>query len=359
MRYCLLIIALCMHLNIAKAQGVVFSDISLEQAFARASACGKKYIFIDCYTSWCGPCKYMAENVFTRQVCANYLNGKFINLKYDMEKEYGKKIKKKYNVEAYPTFLILDTQGNEINRIVGRFNAAVFVDKVEKALNPESNIDLLYASYGATGDIEKYCKYLNLLKERGERDKMTESIIGTFGHLRYKDKFNTNFWKIVTTDTRLFMETDSAIFKFYLHNKLDADRLLGEKRIDKEIIKSYKYYLFFYLAGIKYQQISKETIESVSERLNYLASEDEGAKLLSEMALARYDGNNGFIIDVLENGRLNALTKDDADLVETCIIEYTRFNREEKAVVKRYLGSLIHANEAMLNYTKKIFTDYN
>lgn len=359
MRYCLLLIALCMHLNIVKAQGVVFCDISLEQAFARASASGKKYIFIDCYTSWCGPCKYMAEHVFTRQECGNYLNSTFITLKYDMEKAYGKEIRKKYNVESYPTFLILDTQGNEINRIVGRSNAAVFVDKVKKALNPESNIELLYAAYAKTGDIDKYCKYLDLLKERGERDKMVESITATFESLRYKDKFNINFWEILTNDTRLFMEIDSAVFNFYLHHKLDGDRLLGEKRIDREIIKSYKYCLFFYLAGIKYQHISQESIKTISERLNYLAPGDGGANLLSDMALARYEGNNSFIIDVLENGRLGALTKDDADLVETCIIEYPGFNREEKVLVKRYLEALVNANEAMLNYTKKLFTDYN
>ena len=25
-----------------------------------------KYIFMDCYTSWCGPCKALAKDIFTR-----------------------------------------------------------------------------------------------------------------------------------------------------------------------------------------------------------------------------------------------------------------------------------------------------
>ena len=33
----------------------------------------KKLIFVDCYTSWCGPCKMLAKDVFTRdEVCLLY-----------------------------------------------------------------------------------------------------------------------------------------------------------------------------------------------------------------------------------------------------------------------------------------------
>ena len=34
----------------------------------------KKLIFVDCYTSWCGPCKMLAKDVFTRDEVADYFN---------------------------------------------------------------------------------------------------------------------------------------------------------------------------------------------------------------------------------------------------------------------------------------------
>ena len=47
----------------------------------------KKLIFVDCYTSWCGPCKMLAKDVFTRDEVADYFNANFVCAKYDMEKD--------------------------------------------------------------------------------------------------------------------------------------------------------------------------------------------------------------------------------------------------------------------------------
>lgn len=58
------------HLGSAQEKGTRFENITLEEALAKATkkekAGGKspKLIFVDCYTSWCGPCKKMASQVF-------------------------------------------------------------------------------------------------------------------------------------------------------------------------------------------------------------------------------------------------------------------------------------------------------
>ena len=33
-----------------------------------------KIIYLDCYTTWCGPCKWMAKNVFTNDTAADFYN---------------------------------------------------------------------------------------------------------------------------------------------------------------------------------------------------------------------------------------------------------------------------------------------
>ena len=49
----------------AYAQGIRFHEGSFDEALVRAKQ-EKKLIFIDFYTEWCGPCKWMSMNVFNR-----------------------------------------------------------------------------------------------------------------------------------------------------------------------------------------------------------------------------------------------------------------------------------------------------
>lgn len=44
------------------AQGIEFFHGTYEEVLQKARAEGKQ-IFVDVYTSWCGPCKMMAKNV--------------------------------------------------------------------------------------------------------------------------------------------------------------------------------------------------------------------------------------------------------------------------------------------------------
>ena len=60
-----------------------------EGGFAEALEAAKsenKLVFMDCYTSWCGPCKALAKDIFTRKDVGDFFNANFINVKYDMEK---------------------------------------------------------------------------------------------------------------------------------------------------------------------------------------------------------------------------------------------------------------------------------
>ena len=55
-----------------------------------------KLIFVDCYTSWCGPCKQLATEIFPQKIVGDFMNSKFVNVKYDMEKEEGLTFNQKY-----------------------------------------------------------------------------------------------------------------------------------------------------------------------------------------------------------------------------------------------------------------------
>lgn len=45
-------------------EGIRFESFTFHEALEKAKQ-EKKLIFVDCYTTWCGPCKMMSEQVFT------------------------------------------------------------------------------------------------------------------------------------------------------------------------------------------------------------------------------------------------------------------------------------------------------
>lgn len=95
-----------------------------------------KLVFMDCYTSWCGPCKAMASRVFTQEKVGEYFNANFVSVKMNMETEEGRPLAKKYKIEAYPTMLILDADGKELKRIVGYQESDELINKASLTSNP-------------------------------------------------------------------------------------------------------------------------------------------------------------------------------------------------------------------------------
>ena len=76
-------------------------------------------ILVDFYATWCGPCKWMDREVFGHATVAEFANANYVVYKIDAEKGEGPELAKKYAVEGYPTFVLLDSAGEEVDRQVG------------------------------------------------------------------------------------------------------------------------------------------------------------------------------------------------------------------------------------------------
>lgn len=116
----------------ANAQGMEFMPEGslFKDAIAKAQK-ENKMIFLDCYTSWCGPCKALAANVFPTKEVGDYMNPKFVNIKIDMEKGEGPELNRKFQVSAYPTMIIFNKNGEEIGRVIGGGNVESFLSRVK------------------------------------------------------------------------------------------------------------------------------------------------------------------------------------------------------------------------------------
>ncbi|MBK8609160.1 MAG: thioredoxin family protein [Chitinophagaceae bacterium] len=107
----------------AKAEkGIQFMEESWTKALAAAKK-QNKMIFLDAYTSWCGPCKMLKRNTFPDPAAGEFFNTNFINVAIDMEKGEGPAVAEKFSVNAYPTLIFADSDGNLITYTKGYIDA--------------------------------------------------------------------------------------------------------------------------------------------------------------------------------------------------------------------------------------------
>ncbi|GAB3518754.1 thioredoxin family protein [Emticicia fontis] len=114
-------------------KGIRFTEGTWEQILSEAKA-QQKLIFVDIYTTWCGPCKAMENNVFTNAEVADKFNTSFINYKIDAEKGEGITLKKKYTITGFPTYLFVNHEGELVYKTIGSMPAYKFMAEATKAL---------------------------------------------------------------------------------------------------------------------------------------------------------------------------------------------------------------------------------
>lgn len=109
-----LLIAVVVMNATAQNRSINFEQTKEWKKIVKKAKKEKKLIFVDCYTSWCGPCKMLAKDVFTNDKVADFFNANFVNAKFDMEKEAdGVVLKKQFGVNFFPTLVFVDPTSGE------------------------------------------------------------------------------------------------------------------------------------------------------------------------------------------------------------------------------------------------------
>lgn len=176
----IIIIVLAVFAITAGAQTNFNEGKTFQQILAQATAEGKP-VFIDCYTEWCGPCKQMAKNVFPQKEAGDYFNSKFVCWKVDMEKGEGPELAKKYEVAAYPTFLILNADGTLRATQVGSAPLEKFIKTIDGLLNDEKGLPWYQQQFKDGNRDETFLQeYMELLDSRylrNEKKQVTTTLL--------------------------------------------------------------------------------------------------------------------------------------------------------------------------------------
>ncbi len=114
-------------------------DDSLKQA-----ATEKRFVLLEFTGSdWCPPCKKQAQDVFAQPAFEEFAKANLVPVKIDFPRRSEQSpetqaanqvLAKKYNVDGFPTVILLDSQGNELAREVGYGGGGVdaFIQWVNK-----------------------------------------------------------------------------------------------------------------------------------------------------------------------------------------------------------------------------------
>lgn len=108
---------------------------SLAELLAKAKK-EKKMVFIDSYFVGCHPCKQMDDEVFPLPAVVKLMNDHFISTKIDfMKEDLGKQLQIKYAVTGFPTFLLLNSEGQLVSRFSGYKEGDKFQDLLKEAIS--------------------------------------------------------------------------------------------------------------------------------------------------------------------------------------------------------------------------------
>ena len=213
----------------AQPDGIDFQDLTWKQALERAEA-EDKLIFVDAYTTWCGPCKMMDKNTFTDADVAAYFNETFIPVKFDMEKGEGITLASNYNVRGYPNFLFVDGDGKLVHRGIGYQAPKDFLDLGRAAGDRENNLEGMRKRFTKG---ERSPEFLFLYTNAaaaamdGSHVPAAEAYLATQDDL--SDQQNLEFIY------RFTESTDGPLFDHFIAQRDNMTREFGERAVNQKV----------------------------------------------------------------------------------------------------------------------------
>lgn len=257
----LLIIALLLLSAKVFSNEITFTNGTYAEVLAKAKA-ENKVIMIDFYTDWCKWCVELDNKVYTNSDVADFANAKQINWKIDAEKGEGVDLAKKFNVSGYPTVIFVDTDGEEIDRIIGYLPAKDFLVAMKDIVNGKNTTKSLQAALISNPeDVEALYRLGKKIFDTGK----TDEAAGYFKKAIELDPNNKSGWI-----------DDAELSLAQINNKKEDIEAFVKKYPDSELTKIAIMYLAElaletndYTAGDNYYKQLISKYGSNDEEINF------------------------------------------------------------------------------------------
>ncbi len=296
------IITICsLAVSLAGAQGIKFHHGAWAEVKAAAEK-EHKLIFVDFYTTWCAPCKFMQNEVFPLKQIGDFYNPRFISVKIDAEKGEGPALAKKYGVAGYPTLIFTNPKEEVVYRVMGSADPEVLITQGKIATTPMADFNRMTARYEKNElNREELFQYLNLVKAKGD-DKKAATVFESYFKL-VDHAVTPNLFKLITSYVG---NSDNAAFRFVEENREAFETAMGKEKVaayvDKTLLAEVMY--AHYNSEAEYQAakmlLKSRLILSEKEELDldanhcYEMKDEAGYMKYSKLLVERYYWNNDF-----------------------------------------------------------------
>lgn len=261
-------------ISFSYAQGIKFVESSYNEALKQAEQ-ENKLLFMDCYTSWCGPCRLLANRVFPNDSIGQFFNKHFISLKVDMEKGEGPALARQYGVKAYPTLLFIDPSTQEIvSQVVGFRTVKALLEDAQKAANPNRNLQGLAAQFNENPANPAIASaYLESLWAASLTQERDETLKKYLSRLTPEEICTTDNWKILSAHT----ENPYSYAFDCLHKNSEGFRnVVGKEAVNAKLDHLYRYasMKFIYRKRVPENEFPQNNFNKLIE----LLKQEEGAE---------------------------------------------------------------------------------
>lgn len=262
------------------AQGIEFNHSKWEDVKALAKK-ENKLIFVDFYTDWCAPCKYMANVIFPEKEVGDFYNQHFICVKIDAEKGEGPVLAKKYGVGGFPTLAFTNANEEVVYKVTGSADAKEFIDQGKLALTPRNDYAVLKEKYDKNelGKEDLY-RYLLLVKAKGD-DKAAAGVFDKY--FASNTAITADMFNMIKSYTD---DSHSPAFTYLEQHRDEFAALAGKDKVEEYIhhfiVREYEYKQYSDEAAYQtaMQELKTRVPLSEQEALNidvnhYLEANDE------------------------------------------------------------------------------------
>jgi thioredoxin-related protein len=205
-----------------------------------------KYIFLDAFTTWCGPCKMMSKEIFPQDSVGQFFNKNFINVavQFDVTKKDNQEVKnwykdasaleKKYKIQSYPTYLFFNPQGQLVHSLFGASQtAAEFITKSRVALDPKTQYSSLKKQYEAGNKDPDFLKSMFTSAISNHDRKLVPEIASQY-FASQKDLLSPDNLRLLAIATSKISDPGFAIFR----NHADRADAVIDKGESLKIVKT-------------------------------------------------------------------------------------------------------------------------
>ncbi|MFK7979568.1 MAG: thioredoxin family protein [Saprospiraceae bacterium] len=252
-------------------EGIKFLEAEFGEVLALAELEGK-LVFLDAYTDWCGPCKKMDKEVFSKKEVGDFYNVNFLSVKVNMEKGEGIALAEKHFIFAYPSLLFVNYDGTVAHRYAGFLDQKGILALGGLALDEGSNLEGLSQQYkDGERSADFLLKYLQASFQGGGGNhvKILEDYLAT------QTDWNTSDNKELIFN--LLDHPNSTLFDHLVKNKAAYAETYGASTVTNKI------------QSLVYESLSKGTTKLAdADQLFNRAYPKDAKKLAAHYKMAHY-----------------------------------------------------------------------